>query len=100
MMKKPKGEMCSVYVYEKTSFTGTRRCWNKGRVKRDGKWYCGQHDPEKVSERARKRDEEYGAKWAETKQNNTDSYLCGVARAAGLDPEAILEAAIKEKEGG
>lgn len=34
-----------------------RRCKNNGIVKRNGKWYCGVHDPEKVDEHWKKLDE-------------------------------------------
>ena len=34
-----------------------RRCKNKGTVKREEKFYCHLHDPEKINERQDKRDE-------------------------------------------
>lgn len=27
------------------------QCFNKGKVERDGKWFCGIHDPVKIAER-------------------------------------------------
>ena len=36
-----------------------RPCGRPGKVEREGKWYCGIHDPERVA----KRDEETRARW-------------------------------------
>ena len=42
-----------------------RQCKNKGTVKRNGKWYCGVHDPEKANERQEKRDKKREKKRAQ-----------------------------------
>ncbi len=33
----------------------SNRCTNPGKVKRDGKWWCGTHDPERLAAKARAR---------------------------------------------
>lgn len=47
-------------------------CSKKAKVERDGKWFCGTHDPIKIAERRSKRD----AKWAEqSKRDNARRQL-------------------------
>ena len=36
-------------------------CGKTAKVQRDGKWYCGIHDPEKVAERRKKQDDKWHA---------------------------------------
>lgn len=38
-------------------------CSKRGKVERDGKWYCMIHDPERVAARRAKQDAERKAKW-------------------------------------
>jgi len=55
---------CSEYCIPAPGrFTG-HRCGKRGKVERDGRWYCGQHDPVKVKERMDKRYAEVRDKWA------------------------------------
>lgn len=49
---------CSERIYERG---WPHPCSRDGVVERNGKWYCRQHDPEKVAERVRKRDAKYEA---------------------------------------
>lgn len=43
---------------------GYHRCQNNGKVERDGKWFCGIHDPVKVAERRAKIDEKARSQYA------------------------------------
>lgn len=70
------------------------RCSNNGKIKRNGKWYCGIHDPLKVAERRKKRIErlqEAQGKWKEVFERDEFNARCGDAcRAAGIiNPEAL-----------
>lgn len=38
-------------------------CTKPVKVQRDGKWYCRQHDPEKVKERRKKLEQKWREKW-------------------------------------
>lgn len=59
-MTAPKHQ-CSTRVYGR--FRGSN-CSKAAKIERNGKWYCGVHDPEKVAARAAKRTEEFEAGWA------------------------------------
>lgn len=48
-MSEPKVK-CSQRIYDGT-FMGYMACPYNGKIERDGKWYCGRHDPVKVKER-------------------------------------------------
>ena len=37
----------------------TVRCQRSGKVQRDGKWYCGTHDPERIAAKQRKKREQW-----------------------------------------
>lgn len=39
------------------------QCPNNAKVERDGKWYCGTHDPVKRKEKQEKRDEKWADQW-------------------------------------
>lgn len=41
------------------------RCPYNGKVERDGKWYCGTHDPVAKAARDKAREEKWKKKWAE-----------------------------------
>lgn len=41
---------CSKRVFHGTDFRGSP-CLRNGVIKRDGKWFCRQHDPEEVAKR-------------------------------------------------
>src|ERR1039458_7654417 len=49
---------CSVKVYPAERY-GSFKCQKGATVERDGKWYCGIHDPEKRKEREEKREIKY-----------------------------------------
>ena len=101
MPKNIESEMCSERVYDRESaYAPDHQCSRKGKFERDGKWYCGQHDPVKVAERRKKADVKWRAKMTIEDLKYSGIVACRKARAAGLDPVAILDAAIKEKEGG
>lgn len=51
-------ELCSAKVYDRNCLT-SRTCCLRGKVERDGKLYCGIHDPVAVAEKR----EEIGKKW-------------------------------------
>jgi hypothetical protein len=51
---------CSGHVYH-SGHWGSSVCENKVNVERDGKPYCGTHDPVKVAARRAKKDEKYRA---------------------------------------
>jgi len=46
---------------------GGHRCTRKGTVEVNGKWYCWQHDPERVKREEKKRQE----KWKEERERGT-----------------------------
>ena len=48
-------ERCSSWI------SGLARCGHPAKVERDGKWYCGIHDPERKKARDARRAEIYGA---------------------------------------
>ena len=61
MADKAEVPRCSGDVWVSTGRFGRHaKCPNRGKVQRDGKWWCGMHDPERVAakENARR------AKWA------------------------------------
>lgn len=39
------------------------QCSFKGKVKRDGKWYCGRHDPVKLAKESAKREAKWDLNW-------------------------------------
>lgn len=52
----------------RSTWTGRwiNHCHNKAKVERDGKWYCGIHDPEAVKQKRDKRNAAYEAELKET----------------------------------
>lgn len=47
---------CSGLVWKSQGAWGRHyACSNPGKVERDGKWWCGTHDPERVADREEKR---------------------------------------------
>lgn len=54
---------CSKIVYSGSLVRGYP-CKLMGKIKRDGKFYCRQHDPVKRQEIEEKKDQEYKLKWA------------------------------------
>lgn len=55
-----KGERCSQIMCGEYP---NHRCFNKAKVERDGKPYCGIHDPEYIKEKDRKWREAFEEKW-------------------------------------
>lgn len=37
------------------NYRKSRRCFNRGKVKRKGRWYCAHHDPEHLEQMAQER---------------------------------------------
>ena len=66
-------------------------CGNKGKVQRDGKWYCGTHDPQKVVARRLKNE----AKWQTETQVVRDAYEAARIRGKQADAFPELVAALR-----
>ena len=60
MTQTDKQAQCSEQAYHGTG-GGWDACSRKGKVERDGKAYCTQHDPERVAERRTARDVKWKA---------------------------------------
>ena len=58
---------CSVRVYSGGSYMGYP-CGKSAKVERDGKHYCGTHDPVRVAARAAARETEFQHRWQAQKQ--------------------------------
>ena len=57
---------CAQVAKDRTEFrTLYGFCSRSAKVVRNGKWYCGQRDPEAMRARALKREEKWKAEWAE-----------------------------------
>lgn len=56
-------ERCVARVYSGSSFGG-HSCQRPSKVERNGKWYCGIHDPEYVAAKRATQEELWRAKWA------------------------------------
>ena len=62
-------DMCSVRVGgEGYSVSSGSPCQNPAKVIRDGKPYCGKHDPDAVKARQESRNVEANAKWAHERE--------------------------------
>lgn len=72
-----KTQGCSKRVWNDESYDYFQ-CSFKGKVERDGKWYCGTHDPEAVVERRKKR----GEKWAAENEESSRIYRRRAAEQA------------------
>lgn len=62
-------------------------CENKGKVERDGKHYCGVHDPEKRTERSAAREQKWAAERMEVNKRVDDAKE--TQRRAGLYEELL-----------
>lgn len=55
-------------------------CNNKAKIYRNGKWYCGIHDPDKIAEKKRLQQEKWDKKWAESearnRRNEAEAHYC------------------------
>ena len=73
----------------------TYPCQRKATIERDGKWWCWQHDPEYVAEKARKLEEEYQVerKADKAKRDREERAYAAldVFEEMGLNPEAVRE---------
>lgn len=49
-------------------------CYRKGKslVERDGKWYCWQHDPERLAQLAKEKQEEREKRYAKMERKNDE----------------------------
>lgn len=72
------GERCSATVYSRDAWLRGHPCAKPAKVERDGKWYCGVHDPAAKAERDAKR----RAAWV-AKDNVSKSAIAQHAKAAG-----------------
>lgn len=85
---------CSAHTQAGFGF-GQYTCSRNGKVERDGKWYCKQHDPVGIKERG---DRNY-AKWNANNKRESDERKAKAASEAhrdkceaalaGLNPEAL-----------
>ena len=85
-MSNAKAEECCAKV-----FRGYHHypCVKKGKVQRDGKWYCGTHDPDKVAAREAERQ----AKWdAELKADEAKRKAERIRDARAAAFPALVEA--------
>jgi hypothetical protein len=60
-------QRCSHRVYE-AGWNNYHYCRRNGKVERDGKPYCNQHDPEKVEARRQKREQDWQKELDEEKR--------------------------------
>lgn len=58
-------EKCTAKVYGRDRFASFHPypCSRKGKVQREGKWYCAIHDPEAVKTRDAERRNKWNADW-------------------------------------
>ena len=63
-MSEQQNPQCSKVVYNNTSFRG-KPCKRIGKVERDGKWYCVQHDPVSVKEKQDAKNKQWQVEWEE-----------------------------------
>lgn len=75
---------------------GYRHCPRRGKVQRNGKWYCGTHDPVRCAERQAKRDEE-GARSlkAERERREFTSGCEAMCVAAGVTLEDLRQGRVR-----
>jgi len=66
---------CEATVSDQTGWHRLR-CSRKGRVERDGHWYCKVHDPEYIKAKDEERTKKYNAKWNERKTELTAYKAC------------------------
>lgn len=59
----------SVYDY---SVSQSFQCSRNGKYEHEGKWYCSQHYPPHVKERAEKRSQKWNAEWAESEAKHKE----------------------------
>lgn len=55
---------CDEQVHNGPPSVSFHQCTRTGVVQRVGRWYCRQHDPEKVNARQRERDNKNAKEWA------------------------------------
>lgn len=59
---------CEAAVWARGYFR-TYACGKTAKVERDGKWYCGIHDPVRLAEKRAARDAEYDRRYAENRKH-------------------------------
>ncbi len=92
-------QKCSEIVWPAGAFRG-HQCHNSAKVERDGKWFCGTHDPVAVIEKRDKKNAEFRAEVAARQKLQAEAAAKRneQQRRAACFPE-LLEAlkAIKER---
>jgi len=79
-MTRPDGIKCAESVHNEGRWPGFHACGNPGKVRRNGKWYCGTHDPEKVGARRAAGERKWRAKLEfDQARNNQESSSSNLA---------------------
>ena len=81
-------EQCSAYA---GNYAGS--CFNKAKVERSGKWYCGVHDPVRQAEKQAERDRLHQLELAQSKADQTEGYAILIRELRALDlndTEAVI----------
>ena len=63
------GKTCCALVFGEWSY---HTCGAKAKIERDGKFYCGRHDPEKIAAKRAERNAKWDADW-EAKQKQREA---------------------------
>ena len=102
-------EKCCGRIWDSFGFGAFAPCSNTGKVERDGKWWCGIHDPVKVAEKRAAKSVAYEKKIAEQSKRwsmqgaapemlSTLEWLDSLG-GLGSDAHARIRAAIKKAKG-
>lgn len=83
---------CSAKTYENHSFYP---CSRKGKIERDGKWYCKQHDPVEVERRAKESELRY-QKESNALKESWDRQRAALAAVEGVSTEALNGGIIRD----
>lgn len=59
---------CCVEVPTKDLFMHYHQCQRRAKVERNGKWYCAQHDPDRIAQRRREAQARFEAEWTEKRR--------------------------------
>lgn len=79
----PPEHWCIEYIRGRNMWSFSYRCNKRASYERDGKWYCGTHDPVRVKAKREERDAKWNEKWkAESARNRL--------RDAAPDMEKLL----------
>ncbi len=96
-MKKPE-HRCSGHSHRGYVFQ-SGQCVFSGKVERDGKWWCGTHDPVRVKERRDKIDADYEAKIARQRDASEKSAKASYNKVWNAAIDAVLESPIDDGRG-